>query len=176
MNLLAMMMRLLALGVSERAGDREHPAIQWAHELCKLGERVADEIAWCSSIINLAAALTNRKRSKSAAARSWLNPSLGQLITNRSAFKEMLNLMHSTGEQNAVLVFTRGAGRGMQDASVLDAPGHVAVFASFNLEAEMVQAIGGNQGNTMSLQWHKLENLIGIVIVDSDTLSILNTT
>jgi hypothetical protein len=173
MNLLSMMVRLFSLGVTERAGNRQHPAIQWAHELCKMGEGVADEIAWCSSIINLAAALSQRKRSQSAAARSWLTPSVGQMVTSPSAFKEMLRLMNQGGERNGVLIFKRGTGRGQLGADTIDAPGHVAVFVAYHqdADAEHVNILGGNQGNKMSYQWMPIKDLLGIVIVDSDTLS-----
>lgn len=173
MNILSMMIRLFTLGVTERAGNRQHPAIQWAHELCKMGEGVADEIAWCSSVINLSAALSQRKRSKSAAARSWLDKSLGQLITSDTSFREMLRLMNRTGERNGVLVFKRGAGRGQLGADTIDAPGHVAVFAGYDSEVspDVVNVLGGNQGNKMSFKNMPIEDLIGILIIDSDTLS-----
>lgn len=161
-----MMARFLILDVRERIGERDHPAIQWAHELCRMGEGVADEVPWCSSVINLAAALTDYRRSRSAAARSWLNPSLGTLITDRSKFRETLALLESVKEKNAVLIFRRGRGRGRLGADVLDAPGHVAVFESYDAANQWtVLAIGGNQGNTINIQRQPLEDLIGILVV-----------
>lgn len=170
MNIAAMMVRLFALAVTERSGNRQHPAIQWAHELCQMGEGVADEIAWCSSIINLAAALAQRKRSQSAAARSWLSKSLGQLVTSDTAFRDMLRLMNNGHERNGVLIFKRGAGRGQLGAETIDAPGHVAVFVTYEQGKDHVNVIGGNQGNKISYQSMPIADLLGILIVDSDAL------
>lgn len=168
MTLLAMMRRLLELKVTERSGDRDHPAIQWAHELCRLGESVADEIAWCSSIINLAAALTGYRRSRSAAARSWLNGQLGALVTDRSLFASTMRRLR--GNENVVLIFKRGSGRGQLGADVLDAPGHVAVFLDyFDSRLHEVQVIGGNQSNAMTETWMPIDTLIGILVVTPST-------
>jgi hypothetical protein len=165
MTLLQMMRSLLALNVRERNGDRDHPAIVWAHELCRMGEGVDDEVAWCSSIINLAAALAGRKRSLSAAARSWINTKIGVVFTDRLSFGGVLRTM--VGNEDVVLVFKRGAGRGQSGADVLDAPGHVAVFVNYiETQPHAVQVIGGNQSNQMTETWMPVEDLIAIVVID----------
>lgn len=170
MTLSAMMWRLRDLKVRERNGDRNHPAIQWAHELCRLGESVADEVPWCSSVVNLAAALTFHRRSESAAARSWLNAQLGILVTNPDLFRETLTRMQRVHEKNGVLVFRRGAGRGQLGADVLDAPGHVAVFDGYQTVVlpDHVDVIGGNQGNAMTVQRYPIADLLGILVVAAE--------
>ena len=58
--------------VFERAGDLDHPLIQWWLSLCGYDLGVHDEVPWCSAFVNGIAWELRMTRSKSAAARSWL--------------------------------------------------------------------------------------------------------
>ena len=60
------------LGIQEVAGLRDHPLIRWWHSLCTIGE-TSDQVPWCSSFVNGVCWDERRSRSKSAAARSWLD-------------------------------------------------------------------------------------------------------
>lgn len=59
--------------VKEVPGVGHHPFVQWCHLLVGLGADQPDETPWCSSFVNAIAWQLRLPRSKSAAARSWLD-------------------------------------------------------------------------------------------------------
>ncbi len=163
MNLLQMMKRLAKLQVRERAAGRNHPAILWAHELCKMPEGTPDEVAWCSSILNLCAALLNMSRSQSAAARSWIDVSLGTLITDPNTIHAMLdNGQLKPG--NVVLIFKRGEGAGQLGWEVKKAPGHVALLENFVMPDRVI-VCGGNQSNMITSTGFPIEDILAALVV-----------
>ena len=60
------------LGITEIPGEDDHPLIRWWHSLTSLGE-ASDEVPWCSSFVNGVCWDERKPRSRSAAARSWLD-------------------------------------------------------------------------------------------------------
>jgi hypothetical protein len=146
--------------IVERPGSNHHPAIVWAHELCKMGQNVGDEVAWCSSILNLICWLLGKPRSLSAAARSWINPSLGTLRVGKDAIDFLLTVP-SPG--NIIVVFRRGPGRGQSDHMVLDASGHVAVYDRCDPTKKSVTVLGGNQSNAFTRATFALGDVIAVL-------------
>lgn len=124
--------------IREMPGGQHHPFIQWAHMLCSLGADQPDETPWCSSFVNAIAWVLNLPRSKSAAARSWLN--VGQVIRLADA-KPGLD----------VVVLKRGTN---------PAQGHVGFYAAHDLQ--VVHLLGGNQGNTVSIASFPVSDVLGV--------------
>ncbi len=136
MTLFEMAQRLVG-EIKERPGASDDPFIRWCHGSTTMGES-PDEVPWCSSFVNRLAWFLRLPRSKSAAARSWLD--VGVSVTLEQAQPGF-----------DVVVFTRGGS---------PTAGHVAVFAG--LEGNMVRVVGGNQGNTVSLASFPRDSVIGV--------------
>ena len=130
--------------VFERAGDQEHPLIQWWLSLCGYGFDAKDEVAWCSAFLNGITWELRLPRSKSAAARSWL--SVGIPITALSDARVGYD----------VVVLNRG---GAQDATKAG-PGHVGLFAG--VEGSSVVLLAGNQSNGVSVSHYPISQILGI--------------
>lgn len=124
--------------IREMPGVQHHPFIQWAHMLCSLGADQPDETPWCSSFVNAIAWVLNLPRSKSAAARSWLN--VGQVIQLRDAVAG-----------SDVVILSRGSN---------PAQGHVGFFAG--LQGDRVFVLGGNQGNEISIAPFDARDVLGV--------------
>jgi uncharacterized protein (TIGR02594 family) len=133
------------LGLSEIAGDTNNGFIQWSHSLCGLGPETPDEVPWCSSFVNAIAWLCGAKRSRSAAARSWLT--VGDPV-------ELAN-----AQRGDVVIFKRGSGP-QPGPEVLKAPGHVALFHSMN--KDRVWVLGGNQSNAVSVVPYSSASVLGV--------------
>lgn len=144
------------IGIKEVPGVASHPLIIFAHSLTTLAA-TSDDVPWCSSFANLVAWTLNLPRSKSAAARSWLE--VGTVIP----FKEAM-----PGYDVAILASTpfRREADGKPhpdnppDATVLDAPGHVGFFSA--VEGPKIWIVGGNQSNQVSLAPFDQARLLGI--------------
>lgn len=124
--------------IRELPGGSHHPFIQWAHMLCGLGYDQPDETPWCSAFVNAIAWVLNLPRSKSAAARSWLN--VGQVITLDYAVPGA-----------DVVILRRGSN---------PAQGHVGFYAAH--DSQHVHILGGNQGNTVSIAAFPIADVIGV--------------
>lgn len=124
--------------VRELTGGEQHPFIQWCHLLCGLGSDQPDETPWCSSFVNAIAWQLRLPRSKSAAARSWLD--IGEVIGPAFA---------SVGYDVVILK------RGTQSWQ-----GHVGFYAGAT--STHVSVLGGNQGNTVSIAPFPLADVLGI--------------
>lgn len=122
--------------VKERKGEEHHPFIVWGHELCKLGRNVGDEVAWCSSGLNVLCFMLGAPRSGSAAARSWMT--VGTAIALEEA------------QPGDIVTFKRGTGAGQDGPNNHYAPGHVAVFDHYDNTTGLIHVIGGNQGDEWS--------------------------
>lgn len=130
--------------INERPGpDKNHPAIVWFHELCRLPDST-DEVPWCSSFVNWVCWLHRMTRSKSAAARSWLLVGVPKPLD-----KAMLG---------DVVVLKRGAQQPGPD--VIKAPGHVGFYAGF--ANGQVHLIGGNQSNSVTIARYPAESVLGV--------------
>lgn len=124
--------------IRELPGAQHHPFIQWALMLCGLGSDQPDETPWCSAFVNAIAWTLQLPRSKSAAARSWLN--VGQVIELRMAMPG-----------NDVVVLRRGTN---------PAQGHVGFFAG--LQGDRVHLLGGNQGNEITIAAFPVSDVVGV--------------
>jgi len=132
--------------VMERKGSVHHPLIQWWLSLCGLGMDSPDETPWCSAFLQGIAWELRLPRSKSAAARSWLNVGLPIPLSDARAGFD-------------VVILQRGAGP-QPGPEVLQAPGHVGLFAG--LEAGRVLLLGGNQGDQVSIAGFPVDRVLGV--------------
>jgi uncharacterized protein (TIGR02594 family) len=135
--------------VREVAGQKDHPAIVWAHALCGLD--ASDETPWCSSFVNLVCWLHRLPRSKSATARSWLLVGVSVDLFDP--------------EPGDVVVLSRGGGD-QPDATVVDAPGHVGFFVGWGGD-DHVRLLGGNQMDAVSIALYDRARILGIRRVSS---------
>lgn len=123
--------------ITELPGDAQHPFIQWAHQLCGLGHNQPDEVPWCSSFMNAVHWLCRKARSKSAAARSWLN--VGIAVELQAA------------QVGDVIVLSRGSSSWQ---------GHVGFYAGTS--GDLVHVLGGNQANAVNVQAFPKDRIVGI--------------
>lgn len=110
----------------------------------------SDEVSWCSAFTNYICWLLDLPRSKSLAARSWLN--VGSPIPLPNA------------RQGDVLVFWRGVAPA-PDEPLDKGPGHVGFFAGQD-NATHVQVLGGNQADTVSIASYPRIRLLGVRRID----------
>lgn len=132
--------------IKERPGDLENPFVQWAHSLCGLSADTKDEVPWCSSWLNSMAWLLRLPRSKSPAARSWLQVGRPVTLTDAKVGYDVVILQRGTGKQ--------------PDATVINAPGHVGIYAGWTEDGVLV--LGGNQGDTVSIAPFSATRLLGV--------------
>lgn len=132
--------------IHEIPGGKDHPFIQWCHMLCGLGPDQPDEVPWCSSFINALAFMQGLPRTKSAAARSWLD--VGRMITLVDA---------RIGYD--VVVLKRGK-EPQPGAEVTKAPGHVGLYSG--VQSDGIWLLGGNQKNGVTRQWFPAAQILGI--------------
>jgi uncharacterized protein (TIGR02594 family) len=132
--------------VTERSGSATHPFIAWCHEMT-MGQDVEDEVPWCSSFINRLAWFCRLPRSRSAAARSWLDVGVP------------VSIDQAQPGANDVVILKRGNGP-QPGPEVFRAPGHVGIY--MGVEGTRVRVLGGNQGNTVSLASFPLSSILGI--------------
>jgi len=131
--------------IQERPGFLDHPFIQWALSLCGYGFDAADEVAWCSAVMNAWAFICGYEMTRSAAARSWLTA--GTPTTLEEA------------DGNCVVVLSRGSGP-QPGPEVLAAPGHVVVFEALN--GDTLRGVGGNQSNGISHADWPVSRVLGV--------------
>lgn len=143
MDLYTLAQRYVGMALELPGADKNHPLIQWWLSLCGFGLDSPDETAWCSAFLNGMAWELRLPRSKSAAARSWLT--VGRPI-------ELLE-----AQVGDVVIFNRG---GNPNASVLDSPGHVGLFAGWDHENLLI--LGGNQGNNVGVSAFKIDDVLGV--------------
>jgi len=107
---------------------------------------VGDHVPWCSAFMNYVAWLLRLPRSKSLRARSWL--SVGRSVSLEEA---------EAGFD--VVVLKRGSGN-QPGPSVIDAPGHVGLFAG--REGTNMLVLGGNQADAVNVSSYPSSRLLGI--------------
>ncbi len=136
------------VGLQEVPGVAANPAILAMLRLDPAGAAVGgDDTPWCSAFVNYIAWLLRLPRSKSLAARSWLNIGTPLALAKASAGFD-------------VVIFSRGLPP-QPPASVLDAPGHVAWYAGRGPSGEVL-ALGGNQGDTVSIASFAEARVLGV--------------
>lgn len=128
------------LGLRERVGGADHPLIQYWHMLCGGDGDDHDEESWCSSAMNGIAFDCHLPRSRSKAARSWLN--VGTPV----------DLADAIPCANDIAIFWRNSRDGWQ--------GHVGVVC--DIEGEMIRVRGGNQGDQFCDALYPIARLLGI--------------
>jgi len=127
--------------VTERKGSgANHPAIVWALDLCGLPMQ-PDETPWCSGFVNLICWLLRLPRSKSAAARSWLNVGIpvAELRQAQAGYD--------------VVVLKRGTAEWQ---------GHVGFFAGYDPSRGIVSVLGGNQSNSVTVADFRASDVLGV--------------
>lgn len=116
------------VGIAELSGEKNHPLIQWWLSLCGFGTDAPDEVPWCSAFVNGIAWELRLPRSKSAAARSWLEVGRPVLANDEQIGFD-------------VAVLSRGN---------TPTQGHVGFFGG--LKDGSVYVLGGNQNNSVSVE------------------------
>jgi uncharacterized protein (TIGR02594 family) len=138
------------VGVSEITGDKDNPLIVWWSQLSNPSTE-DDETPWCSAFLNGMCWIMRLTRSKSNAARSWLN--VGRVINLEDA-------------------------RPGWDVVILDRPpnpasGHVGLFAGLEKKVihhdwgqeilpSKVHLLAGNQGDAVSVAAFPQSRIIGV--------------
>jgi uncharacterized protein (TIGR02594 family) len=130
------------MGLKEIPGSEHNPQVMAMLHLDQEWPE-GDEVPWCSAFVNYCAWLLNLPRSKSLRARSWLNVGV-PVDYPRQGFD--------------VAILNRGEGE-QPGPDVIDAPGHVGLFAS---AGSSVWLLGGNQGNTVSVAPYDRQRVLGI--------------
>ena len=115
--------RELAHGVKEVPGPEANPRIVDYHAATSF-EATSDEVPWCSSFVNWCLQHAGYEGTRSAAARSWLT--WGEPLDDP--------------RYGAITVLARGKNPSL---------GHVGFFTGY--EGDLVQILGGNQGNAVSI-------------------------
>lgn len=143
MNVTAYDLAQRFVGLKEVPGTGDNPQIM---AMLKLDAAWPsnDEVPWCSAFVNYVAWLLRLPRSKDLRARSWLG--VGRPIDLKDAVANW-----------DIVILNRG---GPQDASVLDAPGHVAFYSA--LEKGRILCLGGNQSNSVSISRYDEADLLGV--------------
>lgn len=105
-----------------------------------------DAVPWCSAFVNYVAWLLRLPRSKDLRARSWLR--VGAAISIEEAEPAF-----------DVVILQRG-GPNQPGPGVIDAPGHVGLFAG--REKETVLLLGGNQSDTVNVSPYPVTKVLGV--------------
>lgn len=149
MNITAYQLAERFVGTKETAGATSTPVVLAMLQLD--GAWPADDsVPWCSAFLNWIAWLLRLPRSKSLAARSWL--AVGTPVALEDALPGF-----------DVVILKRG--KGLQPgADVLNAPGHVGLFAGLEGTAvnTKVLLLAGNQGDAVSVQPFKVSDVLGV--------------
>lgn len=134
------------VGVKETAGATSTPAVL---AMLRLDDASVpnDATPWCSAFINWIAWILRLPRSKSLAARSWLQ--VGRPID-----------LHDARAAFDVVIFSRGSGP-QPGPNVIAAPGHVAFYAGMQ-DDRTVLVLGGNQGDAVSVAGFPVTSVIGV--------------
>ncbi len=130
-------------GMKELAGDADDNPMILAFLKLDAEWPEHDEVPWCSGFINFIAWICRAPRSKSLRARSWLE--VGRRIRIDQA------------EPGDIVIFNRG---GSPDPKVIKDKGHVGLYAGH--DDELVDVLGGNQGNTVKVSRYKMSDLLGV--------------
>jgi uncharacterized protein (TIGR02594 family) len=148
MDVTAFSLAFRFLGLSEEAGKLHNSMI--LAMLQGVNKSVTDdETAWCSAFVNHIAWLLKLPQSRSLAARSWLN--VGRVIPVEHGMRGF-----------DICILSRGVGP-QPGPEVIQAPGHVGFYSSIDgpPSKRVIELLGGNQGNKVSLATFPIERVIG---------------
>lgn len=145
MNITAYSVAETLVGLKEVKGAASNPAILAMLRLVASWPS-GDDVPWCSAFVGTVAHLCGLQTSGSLSARSWLN--VGTPIPLTEAVRGF-----------DVVIFKRGSGS-QPGSDVINAPGHVALFD--RLDGEYVWALGGNQGDAVSVAKFPIASVLGV--------------
>jgi len=130
------------IGLKEVSGAVSNPQIL---AMLRLDETWpgSDEVPWCSAFVNYVAWLLRLPRSKSLAARSWLE--VGTVVPGTGLIGPKV---YDAQQGYDVVVLSRGNA------------GHVGFFSSF--EGDRVWLLGGNQDDSVSLAQFEDSRILGV--------------
>jgi len=133
------------VGIEEVGGNVDNPQIV---AMLQLDSKWAkkDEVPWCSAFVNYAAWLLDLPRSKSLAARSWLNVGIPKPLAQ--------------AERGFDVVILKRGREPQPGPSVIKAKGHVGFYASHF--GSKVYLLGGNQDDTVSVSPFPSSRILGI--------------
>ena len=132
------------IGVKETAGVASTPLVLAMLQLDGAWPK-DDAVPWCSAFVNYVCWLMDLPRSKSLAARSWVRIGTPILLRDaRSGFD--------------IVVLNRGGSPAPDDAG----PGHVGFFVEYDSAAERVLVLGGNQQNSVNMQWFPARDVLAV--------------
>lgn len=125
------------IGIKEVAGAVDNPQIM---AMLRMDQSwpANDEVPWCSAFVNYVAKLGGCERSKSLAARSWVN--VGSFLRIEDALPGF-----------DIVVLSRGSN---------PAQGHVGFF--HDVTDVGVLLLGGNQGNSVSVSEFSRDRVIAV--------------
>jgi len=135
------------VGVKEVAGTSSNPLVLAMLHLDQKWPE-GDEVPWCSAFLNFIAWMLRLPRSKSLAARSWLQ--VGRPISLSEAVAGF-----------DVVILERGSGL-QPGPAVIDAPGHVGLYAQADEVGGFVYVLGGNQGDSVSVARFDVARVLGV--------------
>lgn len=135
------------VGLAEAPGVASNPSVLGMLRLDAAWPS-GDDVPWCSAFANYITWLLRLPRSKSLAARSWLD--IGKSVPLAQA---------EVGFD--VVVLARGGGM-QPGADVRDAPGHVGFFAGMDESTGMVRVLGGNQGDAVTVASFPAAAVLGV--------------
>lgn len=147
------------VGTAEAPGMASNPLVLAMLRLDQAWP-AGDDVAWCSAFLNFVAWLLRLPRSKSLSARSWLQVGTPVALEDAVAGFDVVILQRGTGAQPG--------------AEVLNAPGHVGLFAGFEpgelftgaastvrLQGKVL-LLGGNQGDQVSIASYPAGRVLGV--------------
>lgn len=124
------------IGLHEVEGPSANPLILWMLQSCYPGI-TDDVIPWCSSFPNAIHRMLRLPRTNSLRARSWLAE--GRVINIDEAERGF-----------DLVILTRGPYL-QPGPSVIEAPGHVGYFHSYDENLKLIYLLGGNQNDAVNV-------------------------
>lgn len=126
------------LGLSEKPGKESNPLVLAMLRLDAPWVST-DETPWCAAFVGFVAFVLGLPRSKSLAARSWLD--IGESVS-----------LFDAAAANDVVVLKRGSNPAL---------GHVGFFAGRTGPGRVI-VLGGNQSNAVTLQSFDAADVLGV--------------
>jgi len=141
------------VGTKEVPGAASNPFVLGMLQLDQAWP-AGDDVPWCSAFLNFICWQLRLPRSKHLSARSWLRVGTPlPLADARPGFD--------------VVVLKRGTGPGASPQVTPNAdgtwpPGHVGLFGQYEVSAGRVYLLGGNQGDTVSIEDFPATSVLGV--------------
>lgn len=131
------------VGAREVLGNKSNPLIVAMLQTCDTGTD-NDEVAWCSAFVNFICKQLRLPRSKSLAAKSWMDVGFPISVFDAKPDAD-------------IVIFNRTANPAL---------GHVGFFAGIDSHQEeankTIVILGGNQSNSVSLQHFPIDQIAGV--------------